>query len=274
MEPAIRSFSHGLSWLAGAFTLFRRQPFRLLLIALFMQLLLSLTRLPVIGLFLVLAVPGLTAGILEALHQSARGDAPSPGLLLRPLLTGNHSGRLLGLGALVFLVGVLFISLVLSGTASSLDPDLIQRIEQGDINAVAELEPGVLSRMVLSFAVGIAVSGTLSYFTIPLIWFGARPLGVALTEGLRALFRNWRPFVVLALALVVVLMPLSVLIGLLFTLAGAGGLMGVAGLFLIMILLLAFQMLLFGTQYCAYRDVFGIDAAAPAEPEDETQLLA
>ena len=42
-----------------------------------------------------------------------------------------------------------------------------------------------------------------------------------------------------------------------------------------MILLLAFQMLLFGTQYCAYRDIFGIEEpSAPAPTEDDGQLLA
>jgi hypothetical protein len=43
----------------------------------------------------------------------------------------------------------------------------------------------------------------------------------------------------------------------------------------IMILLLAFQMLLFGTQYCAFRDIFGIDGPSqPPLPDDESQLVA
>ena len=42
-----------------------------------------------------------------------------------------------------------------------------------------------------------------------------------------------------------------------------------------MILILAFQMVLFGTQYCAYRDIFGVSETAEAGgPDDDSQLLA
>jgi hypothetical protein len=43
---------------------------------------------------------------------------------------------------------------------------------------------------------------------------------------------------------------------------------------LILILLMLFQLMLFGTQYCAFRDIFGmVDEPAPA-PGDDGQLLA
>ena len=42
-----------------------------------------------------------------------------------------------------------------------------------------------------------------------------------------------------------------------------------------MLLLMLFQLLLFGAQYCAYRDIFGIDEpSAPASADDDSQLLA
>jgi hypothetical protein len=42
-----------------------------------------------------------------------------------------------------------------------------------------------------------------------------------------------------------------------------------------MILMLAFQMLLFGTQYCSFRDIFGMeDSPEPPDSEDDSQLVA
>ena len=82
------------------------------------------------------------------------------------------------MGALVFVVGVLSISLVLSGSEDLFNPELMSRIEQGDVEAITQLDPNSISKMVLAFAVGIAISGTLSYFTIPLIWFRDRKLGM------------------------------------------------------------------------------------------------
>jgi hypothetical protein len=44
---------------------------------------------------------------------------------------------------------------------------------------------------------------------------------------------------------------------------------------LVMILLLAFQLILFATQYCAFRDIFGLESeASPSSRPDDTQLLA
>jgi len=44
----------------------------------------------------------------------------------------------------------------------------------------------------------------------------------------------------------------------------------------IMLLLLAFQILLYATQYCAYRDVFGSgpDRSTDGPPGDDSRLVA
>jgi len=63
--------------------------------------------------------------------------------------------------------------------------------------------------------------------------------------------------------------------GLLFSWAGTGGVLSVVILGCIMILMLAFQMLLFGTQYCSFRDIFGMeDSPEPPDSEDDSQLVA
>lgn len=263
----------GFAWLLQALTLLRVQTARLLLIALLMQLVLGLTQVPLIGLLIVISVPGLGAGLLEAFHLAAQGRRPELRTLFKPLASGTHNGRLLALGALVFAIGVVSMSLLLSGSEELLDPALVERIEQGDLDAIASLNQASLARMAMAFLIGVAVSGTLSYFAIPLIWFRGLKLGTALLSGLRALVVNWLPFLALSLGLALLLVPVAVVSGLLFGMVASGGPMAAVVMALIMVLLLLFQLVLFGTQYCAFRDIFGIPDPAAPPPEDDTQLV-
>lgn len=273
-EPRRVPAAHGFGWLTQSLDLLRRQTARLLFLAVLMQLLLGLTQLPLLGLLIVLAVPGLTAGLLEAFNVTAQGGQPALRLLFTPLASGRHAGRLLVMGALVFTVGVLCISAMLSGSDQLMDPDILARIEQGDVEAMAALNQESLARMAMAFLVGIAVSGTLSYFTIPLIWFHDRKLVTALGLGLKALVVNWKPFLALALALLLLFLPIAVVSGVLYSLVAAGGLTSALVMGLIMVLLLMFQMMLFGTQFCAFRDIFGLPDRSPLPAEDDSQLVA
>lgn len=274
-SPRLVPSSRGFAWLVQSLALIRLQAGRLLLIGVLMQLILGLSQLPLIGLLIIISVPGLTAGLLEAFHVTARGGAPDIRLLFKPLTSSAHSGRLFAMGALVFAVGVLCISLLLSGNEQLFDPALMERIEQGDVNAISSLNQEAVGRIALALLVGVAVSGTLSYFTIPLIWFGNRKLGTALALGLKGLVVNWRPFLLLGIGLALVLVPLGLVSAILVSVAASGGGLSVLIMGLIMLLLMLFQLLLFGTQYCAYRDIFGVEEpAAPAAGEDDSQLLA
>jgi len=269
------SFSRGLAWLVKSLALLRMQSARLLLIAVFMQVILGLTQLPLIGMLIIVSVPALSAGVLEALDVTSRGGRPGLNLLFKPLTSGTHSGRLFLMGLLVFVIGILSISLMLSGSEILLDPDMVSRIEKGDIDALTELDQGALGKMIMAFLVGISVSGTLSYFTIPLIWFGDRRLGPALVEGIKALVVHWKPFLMLALGLLLISIPVIVVTTFLIGMAASGGLISGIVMALMMILLLAFQMLLFASQYCAFRDIFGIgERSGPAGEEDDSQLVA
>lgn len=270
------SFSHGIGWLVQSLTLMRLQPGRLLLIAVFMQVILGLTQAPWgVGFLVIISVPALSAGILEAFDVTRRGGMPRLNLLFRPLASGTHTGRLLMTGLVIFAIGILSMSLVLSGSEELLSPDLMSRIEQGDIEAITQLDPQAVARMILAFIIGISVSGTLSFFTIPLIWFGGRTLGPALIEGLRALVFNWKPFLALAVGLFLLFIPVGMVTGILFSLAGSGGVLTAVIMVFIMILVLAFQLLLFGTQYCSFRDIFAAEESPEPPPsEDDSQLLA
>ena len=266
--------AHGLAWLMQSLSLLRLQAARLLLVALVMQLVLGLTQLPLIGLLIVLGVPGLSAGLLECFHVTAQGGRPALHMLFRPLASGAHNGRLLALGALVFAVGMVSMSLLLSGSEELLDPALLERIEQGDLEAVASLNQESLGRMALALLIGVAVSGTLGYFAIPLNWFRHYKLGGALITGLRALIINWQAFLVLGLGLVLVLVPVALASGFLFSISGPPGLATAVIMGVVMVLLLLFQMMLFGTQYCAFRDIFGLTSATDQPADDDGQLVA
>ena len=232
--------------------------------------------LPLLGILVVLAGPGLGAGILECFHLTGQGGRPALALLFKPLASRQHNGRLLALGALIFGVGVVVISMLLPNSAGVLDEELMTRIQQGDVEAMAQLDPNYLSRMLLAFMVGVAISGTLSYFTIPLVWFQNYRLVPALGLGLKALVINWKPFLVLSLGLVGIFLPVGLVTGLLFEFAGTGGPASIIVLAMIMILLLLFQLMLFGTQYCAFREIFGLasDAGLQDRSGDDSQLVA
>ena len=277
-EPSERPalpFSRGLAWLVQSLALLRLQSGRLLLIAVFMQVILGLTQLPLIGIMIILCVPALSAGVLEAFEVTSQGGRPGLNLLFKPLTSGARMGQLFFMGVLVFLVGLVSVALVLSGSEDLLDPEVLGRIEQGDIEAITQIDQESLGKMVMAFLVGISISGTLSYFTIPLLWFGERKLRSAVFQGLKALVVNWKPLLVLALGLFAMCIPVIVLSGFMFGVAGTGGLLSVVMIACIMLLILAFQMLLFGTQYCAYRDIFGAGSREEPPPlEDDSQLVA
>ena len=266
---------HGIAWLFQSMALFRAQPGRLFLLAMLLQFMMGLTQVPIVGFLLIISVPALTAGLLQAFLVTENGGRPSPGLLFLPLISGTHTLRMLGMGAVMFIVGVLTVSLVLSGNELIQDPELLSRIEQGDVEAFASLDQEALRSLVFAFLVGIGVSGTLSYMTIPLMWFHNRRLGSALVGGLKAMVVNWKPFLVLGLGLAAVMVPISLAAGILFLWAGSAGSLSIVVLGLVMVLLLAFQLLLFGTQFCAFRDIFGLETARPDSGEaDDSQLIA
>jgi hypothetical protein len=264
----------GMGWLTGALQLLRDQAGRLLLIALLMQLILGLVQLPLLGVLVVLAVPGLSAGILEAFHRARIGATPALSLLFRPLAS-DRLGRFVGMGGLVILISVLCVSFVM-GSTTELDEALLARLQQGDMAALEDIDPSFVTRLFAAFAISVAISGTLTFFSIPLVWFGNRKLGAALGEGLRALLANWKPMLVLGLALTAVFVPFSMLTALLMQFALMEGIAGMLGMGLVMVLLLMFQLLLFGTQYCAFAEIFSLQAGPPGAepPPGDDQLVA
>lgn len=268
--------SRGTAWLLESLALLKSQAGRLLLIAVLMQVILGLAQVPLIGILVVISVPGLGAGILEAFHVTSKGAAPSPGLLFKPLVSGTRRGRLFAMGAMVFVIGVVTISVLLPASGNLPDEELLLRLQQGDVDALSQLDPAFIRGLMMAFMVSLGISGTLTFMSIPLVWFHDRRLWPAIVEGLRALITHWKPFLVLGLGVLVVFFPVALLAGMLLQLAAAGGVIAFIATVLVMMLLLAFQMVLFGTQYCASMEIFGSpgDDSKAAETGGDGQLVA
>lgn len=269
--PAAR----GLAWISGSWELIRRQPLRLLLIGLFFQFFLGFTQSSALGVVVILCLPVLTAGMLHAFFIVEHADKPTLGVLFLPFTRGESVGRLILLGASVLVIGLLVMSAIMAGQVAGLDPEIISRIEQGDLEALQLIDPQVMQDAVMAMAIGAAVSGCITYFAVPLIWFRKQAMGSAVITGLKALGRNWRPLLMLGVFLAIVSVPIVLLFGSFYLSALSGGAASSWLAFLLLVLGPLFQLLLFGTQYLAFRDIFGLGAAkeAPGKPSDD-QLLA
>ncbi len=273
-QPRAAPARAGFHWLARGLGLLRAQPARLLLIAVVMQAILGLSQIPLLGIVIILAMPALTAGLLEAFRQVDAGRTPALATLFSALSAGPRTGSLFAFGALMFGVGVLTVTLSL-GSGGGLDPELMARIEQGDMDALGLLDPEFLRRMAVALAAAVSITGMLSYLTIPLIWFNGLRVGQALVTGLRAMLVNWKPFLALGLGLAALLIPVMMVVSLVLGVVGAtpGG--SVFLVALLMLFVLAFQLAIFATQYCAHESLFGAPGGPPKSgPAAETDSEA
>lgn len=268
--PAAR----GLAWLSGSWGLFKKQPLRLLLISFFFQFILSFSQTGALGLVVILCLPVMSAGLLHAFFLVEHGGKPMLAILFMPFTSKDSIGALMLLGAVSMLLALAVVSVVVAGQVLQIDPDLIARIEQGDLEALQMIDPRVVESAVLAMALGAVISGTITYFAVPLIWFRKRAMGNALIAGLKALASNWRPLLVIGLLLGLLAVPIGLMFGYFYVSALSTG----KGSSLIALLLLLvgplFQLLLFGTQYLAFRDIFGLDEVILPVEKKGDQLVA
>jgi len=253
--PAMR----GLAWVSGSWHLFKRQPLRLLLVSLFFQFFLSFSQATALGLLVILCLPVLSAGMLHAFFLVERGEKPILAVLFMPFIARKGVGQLLLLGGVVMVLGLLVVSLVLAGQLVGIDPEILSRIEQGDIEALQLIDPQIMQSAVLAMAIGAAVSGSITYFSVPLIWFRQQGMGGAVITGLKALVRNWRPLLLIGVLLGLLAVPVILLFGSFYISAMGNETASSLLAFLLLVLGPMFQLLLFGTQYLAFRDIFGLD---------------
>lgn len=269
--PAAR----GLAWIVSSWDLIRRQPVRLLLISLFLQFFLSFAQAGVFGLLVILCLPVLSAGMLLALFTVDTGRKPTLAVLFMPFTATKVLSKLLMLGAIVMILGFIIITLVMSGQVLNIDAEVISRIEQGDMDALQLIDPQVIENAIFAMAFGATVSGTITYFAVPLIWFRNQPVGSAIVMGLRGLAKNWRPLLVIGILLGLLAVPIGLLFGSFYLSALSGGEASSVLAFLILLLGPLFQLLLFATQYLAFRDIFGLGTSmTPISRKEKGQLVA
>ncbi len=269
--PAAR----GLAWVSGSWELFKRQPLRLLLISLFFQFFLSLSQADVLGLLVILCLPVLSAGMLHAFFLVERGEKPMLAVLFLPFTAKQGVSKLLLLGGVVMLLGLLVVSMVLAGHMIDIDPEVLSRIEQGDLDALQLIDPQALESAVMAMAVAAAISGTITYFSVPLIWFKSQGTASAVITGLKAMARNWRPLLMIGLLLGLLAVPIVLMFGSFYLSALSEGAASAWLAFLLLLVGPIFQLLLFGTQYLAFRDIFGMDEDAAGHGKKvDGQLVA
>jgi hypothetical protein len=112
---------------------------------------------------------------------------------------------------------------------------------------------------------------------IPLLWFRDEKLVASIITGCKVMALNWRAFGMLALVLVLLLIPVAALMAVLFSIAGSAGVLSVLVAGLVMLIALAFQLVVFGTQFCAFRDIYDFAVLQPEVGDSEGgdgQLLA
>ncbi len=276
VPPVIRKMpaARGLAWVSGSWGLVKRQPLRLLLISLFFQFLVSFSQTGALGLVVILCLPVLSAGLLHAFFLVDHGDKPMLAVLFMPFMAKRSIGSLLLLGGVAMALALLIVTLVLAGQIVDIDPDIIVRIEQGDLDALRLIDPQVMENAVLAMALGAAISGTITYFSVPLIWFRKLKMGSALLMGLKGLGRNWKPLLVIGLFLGILAVPIVLLFGSFYLSALSEGTASTLLGFLLLLLGPMFQLLLFGTQYLAFRDIFGLDETIVPANKTNDQLVA
>lgn len=257
-----------------AFSILREQPLRLLSVGLVFQLLAGLTQAGFIGILVVLALPALTAGVLQAVHESSVGGRPSLLSLFAAFRRPERLPALLVLGAITFGLGVLAVAVLLAGSLSGLDPALVARLEAGDAAAVAELDPGLLQRSLLGLLVGMLLGAALSYFAIPLIWFAGLPVGAAILVGLREMIRQWRALLALGLVLGLVGFPVAMGVGVILSAQMLGQGPSPLSSLLLLFMVVLYQLLLLSSQYVSFADCFSSAPDEPGEEDKPDQLVA
>lgn len=240
----------GWAWIVDGFALWRRNPALvtfLVMAYLFTQLVMSVV--PHVGqIILALTAPALSLGIYNGCKAIAAGRKAGPDVLF--------SGFRQNLPELVKLGGINFIGmLLLMGLSVLIDPDMRDKIMD---TMVGKTDAGELLSNDPSFVLALLVVTVGSTPLVMAYWFapllvswGKVPAAKALFFSFIACLRNWRPFLVYSLCLMIVAQLISIVMviaGLVTPVAAALVALGFAVVFLPVI---------YTSMYTNAIDVFG-----------------
>ena len=248
----------GAQWLVNALHLYRCAPLQWMSLSFALLALMTLSALiPLVGpIVFGILVPVFSAGLGQAARAATAGRPPA----LPDLFAGFRGAT----GDLVTLGGVYLIGQVLAMSAmTQVGGESLANLLASGARASREPMPEVTGRALLGVAVGLALLLPLlmaTWFAPLLVHFHRqRPLA-ALRESFDASLRNWRAFLLYAVALSIVALLAAAASGL----SSAVPLLGVLVAFAIVGALLAVMVPVgFITVYASYEDVF-----APAPPRD------
>lgn len=255
MQANALHFSHGWRWLREGFQLWRRSP-ALIAFASFGYLLalLVISVFPFIGqLAATLLMPALSMGVMNACRAVDRNERIGPEVLFSGFR--HNLPALIGIGGLYLIASILVLLLV-----GLFDDGSLAAVLQGGGLQLGELNERQLASLRFTLLIGVALSTPvmMAYWFAPILaaWWQL-PSPKALFFSFIACLRNWRPFLVYAIAITVcgVLLP-----GLIIAVLGMVSPLLASLLALPLPLLLI--PVLFASFYTSARAVFGL----PGQP--------
>ncbi len=252
-------FGQGLRWLpAGAEMLFR-SPGPLAGIASLWLLVSLIALVPVIGQgILAVLTPLLTAGVLKAYADISAGRRPIPTTLFAAWQDPQRRGALLLVGLWGICGSLVAVSILAVWLGAQLEPDQLEAAMASPESLAATLaETSIGGGLILAALAMILVMATM-YFAIPLVMFARAPVIPSLITSIRAVLANIGAFLGLAMAIVLFVMALGLIMILMTSVLsialGQFGAVLIQVLFLIMTMFI--QMVMAGTQYVAFREIF------------------
>lgn len=269
-------FAAGLRWLPTAAELLFSGFAPLSGLAALWLLVSLIAVIPVIGqLAMMLITPLLTAGAIAAFAQVSSGRRPAPTMLFAAWGRSELRNRLLALGAFGVLGSLLALLVLSSWLGSQVTVEQIQAAQQSP-DAMAELLQQISLGPMLLVAAGIlAAVMAAMYFAIPLVMFRETSAASALTASLRAALANWSAFLGFGLAVIVMVIALGLVFGMAMMILGLA--MGSVGQMIAQVLFMLaamfVQLLMAGSQWVAFRAVFGSPGGDDGQ-EADNQLLA
>lgn len=269
-------FAAGLRWLPAAAELTFSAFGPLAGLAALWLVVSMIAVIPVVGqLAMMLITPLLTAGAIAAFAQVASGRRPAPTMLFAAWGRPDLRKRLFALGAFGVLGSLLALLVLSSWLSSQVTVEQIQAAQQTPEAMAQMLEQISLGPMPLVAAGIMAVVMAAMYFAIPLVMFHDIGTAAALATSLRAVLANWSGFLAFGLVLIAMVVALGFVFGIVMMTLGLA--MGGAGQMiaqvLFMLTAMLVQVLMAGSQWVAFRAVFGSPGGDDGQ-DAENQLLA
>lgn len=243
----------GWQWILGGFAIFRRNPvmFGMLVVAYWFTVL-FLNIVPFIGALIAsLAIPGLSVGLMQASRHLERGQPIGLQTLFGSLKDNGRTLVLLGAFYLCCTLGALGLSALLDGG------DLMRFMLASNRAERAAVEDSDFSLSVI-FVMMLMLPVLMAWWFAPVLAAWHRlSVGRALFFSFMACWMNWRPFLIYAISLLIVvgIVP-GLLLGILLLILPGAANLATAILTLPMVLVIAPT--IFASFYVSYRDIFGI----------------